>query len=384
MSKAKNILKFCMLIILIALLLIPIGQNLFCFIKTKPLKGAFELPAKKTFTLTDWFEGSFQQAYDNYYETHIGLREVFIRIKNQIEFSLFKQTTSWTVIGKDNYLYEEAYINAYLGRDFKGSKIIDSSLQKIMYIQQALKKDNIDLVILFAPGKGSFHKEHIPDRFNPYTKTISNYDYYSRAIKRYPINYIDFNKWFIDKKDTSMYPLYGKFGVHWSEYGAALVGDSTLRYMLQLTEKPFVQLTLKESILSDKKPESDADMMELMNLFFPIEKITMAYPKFIIADTANRIRPNVLTVADSYFWTIINSGIPGNAFNDSSEYWYYNSTAYSKNSETEVKKLDLWKKIKGRDVILIIANEPNMNNIGYGFIDQVYTLYKQRENNTIK
>src|SRR4051812_45271689 len=113
MRRAKHILKYCVLIILIALLFVPVAQNLFSFAKTKPLKGAFELPDKKPFTINDWFEGNFQQAYDNYYETHIGLREVLIRIKNQIEFSLFNQTTSWTIIGKDNYLYEEGYINAY-------------------------------------------------------------------------------------------------------------------------------------------------------------------------------------------------------------------------------------------------------------------------------
>lgn len=364
--------------LLIVMLLMPLAQKIFSIVELRPLRGAYTLPEKKPFTVSDWFEGNFQQASDSYIETHIGLRQALIKIKNQIEFSLFKQTSSWAVIGKDNYLYEEAYIDAYLGKDFIGSAAISDILKKLNYVQQALKKDGIDLIVVFAPGKGSFHKEHIPDSYRPGVKSISNYDYYSGAIKKYPINVIDFNKWFLDRKDTSVYPLYGKFGVHWSRYGAAIATDSLVRFMKQVTRKPIRQVKFKEVNFSDKETESDADMWELLNLVFPIERIKMAYPVFIEGDTLNCIRPNVLTVADSYFFTMGYSGIPDKVYSDSSEYWYYNSKAYSKGKEAEVKDLDLWTKIKDRDVIVIMNNEPGMKYLSNGFIDQVYDLYKKR------
>lgn len=73
------------------------------------------------------------------------------------------------------------------------------------------------------------------------------------------------------------------------------------------------------------------------------------------------------------------SGIPDKVYSDSSEYWYYNSTAYQKGKEEDVKNFDLYSKIKNRDVIVIISNEPNLKKLSTGFIDQVYELYKRRE-----
>ena len=60
------------------------------------------------------------------------------------------------IVGKDNYLYEESYIKAYLGDDFIGEKKIFNTAQKLKAVQDTLKSNHIDLIVVLAPGKGTF------------------------------------------------------------------------------------------------------------------------------------------------------------------------------------------------------------------------------------
>ena len=65
------------------------------------------------------------------------------------------------VIGKENYLYEKGYIDAFFGVDFIGHDSIAISAYKLKMIQDTLAKLNKTLLIILAPGKGDFFPEYI-------------------------------------------------------------------------------------------------------------------------------------------------------------------------------------------------------------------------------
>jgi hypothetical protein len=216
MKDMSNTIKGFLFCIILGLMLIPIIQSKFEFVKLTSLKGAITQPEKKYINAKDWFSGDFQLLEEKYLNETFGFRNLFIRINNQIAFSLFnKAKANGVIIGKHNYLYEENYIKAYYGTDFIGIDSISHRIERLKFIQDTLSKLNKTIIIVFAAGKGSFYPENFPKEYLK-EKGKTNYEYHVKLAKEYGLNYIDFNSYFIENKNKSKYPLYPQYGIHWS------------------------------------------------------------------------------------------------------------------------------------------------------------------------
>ena len=85
------------------------------------MKGSFTKLEDTTLTVDGWLSGNYQLTHQDYIDQNIGFRNVLVRTYNQMHYSLFDNArANQVVVGKDNYLYEENYIKAHLGRDFVG------------------------------------------------------------------------------------------------------------------------------------------------------------------------------------------------------------------------------------------------------------------------
>ena len=373
LEKKKNIL----FIIIILLLILPLFQEQTSFFKIKELKGSFEKDSLPELNFKDYYSGEFQENFNNYLEQNIGFRPFFIRVNNQIDFSVNnKANTNWVVVGKDNYLYEQNYITSFLGRDFLGKDKIDSKIKKIKFLQDTLQKLGTELLVIFAPGKGSFYPEYIPERFDTSNKTQSNYEYYKRKSIEENINHIDFNDYFIKMKDTSQYCLFPKTGIHWSLYGVYLVVDSIRKYMERSAGIKMPEMHLKDIKMSSKFKGTDYDIEESMNLLFRIPNKKMAYPKIDYKSFSDTKKPKVLTVGDSYYWNIHGSGYASALFKNPT-FWYYNKMAHSKEYKKprKVEELNIKKEIEKQDFIILMSTEPLLKRFAYGFIDNAYGIY---------
>ena len=201
-KKLKNIL----FIIIICLLFVSFAQYQFNFIKTNPLDGSYEKFEKTTFkyfTWQRWFNEVFQNTFNTKFENNIGFRNPLIRLKNQIDYSLFKVSNNYKVIiGANNCLFEEGYILDYCGQNFVGKTYIDEKLRRAKWVQDYLKTKGITLIFVFEPGKASYHSEFIPERYHPEKKLLSNYKFYTQRCKELGIANLDLNKWFLSIKDN--------------------------------------------------------------------------------------------------------------------------------------------------------------------------------------
>lgn len=372
-KKIKNIIFSIILILLI----LPFVQEQFDIFKINPLKGSFKKLEEPEFSFSTYYSGEFQNKYNDYLEQNIGFRPFFIRVNNQIAFSVYDTAlANWVTIGKRNYLYEENYIIAYLGRDFIGKEKIENKIEKIKFLQDTLQKIEVKLVLIFAPGKASFYPEYIPNKYNPSEKTISNYDYYTKRCSEKGINYIDFNDYFIQMKDTSRYLLVPKCGIHWSLYGVAIAVDSLKKYMEKSQNIKMLDITWDTIEVTKDLRDTDYDIADGMNLLFTIPHQKMAYPKLLFEKNPDKTRPNVITIADSYYWNIFGSGMATQLFGNNS-FWYYNKMAH--NTEySEPKKVDelsVKQEIESQDFIFLLSSEINLHKFAFGFIDNAFELY---------
>jgi hypothetical protein len=368
--KIRNVLFLIILFISV----IPFIQNKFKFIKLAPLQGAITPTEKEFFSFNDWFSCKYQLQEEKYLNESFGFRSFFVRINNQLAFSLFnKAKANGVIVGKKNYLYEEPYINAYYGDDFIGIDSITHRVQRLKFIQDTLNKLNKNLIVIFAAGKGSFYPEYFPEKYIR-GKKIGNYEIHTEFARKAGVNYLDFNKYFIENKFKSKYPLYPQYGIHWSYYGMCIVADSLLRYIEKTRSIDIPNIYWQDIELSEPK-ESDYDIAEGMNIKFKLKTFKMAYPRIKFQSDSGKIKPSVLVVADSYYWGIFNFGI-SNVFSNS-HFWFYNRQIYpdSYQSPLETSQVNLKEEIDKHDVIILMATEANLKSFGWGFIENTYNLY---------
>ena len=223
-----NILKKSVILLVVATLLMPVCQNLFIFYKPYGLNGAFYTTQPPKYSWKNLLTGDYQQQFEKNLNDSIGFKPVFVRLYNQMEFSLFAiPHAERVVVGKQDYLYEELYIKGVLGRDYIGNRVVNHRAKQLRELQEKLwKQKHILLLVIFTPDKGTFYEEYIPDRFLTKPKRLSNYLGNKKKLEENQVNFIDFNDWFLKIKDTSRYVLYPKTGIHWSSYGAFLAVDS--------------------------------------------------------------------------------------------------------------------------------------------------------------
>ncbi len=313
-----------------------------------------------------WFSSEYQEKKEKYVSEQFGLRSWFVRLNNQITFSFFKKAkASGVIIGKENYLYELPYIKAYNGEDYLGDAKIDTLVKRMTAISRHLDSLNKKLVVVLAPGKASFYPEYIPDKYRrPSEKT----NYHQIANKTHHLNVVDFQRWFIQNKYKSKYPLYPQYGIHWSQYGMALAADSLIKYITHVTQKKIPQLKIS-SISVGPASEGELDIENGMNLLFSLKTFPMATANVDCERKEGKDSLNTIVISDSFFWGMYVSGF-SNSFNRL-HFWYYNKEVFSGSSQisTFTSDLDVENEINNHDIVIIMCTEANLSKIGWGFIE---------------
>jgi len=382
MKVSSDKIRGALLLFILFLLVIPFIQNKFEFFKLDPLKGAITQPEKKYFNTKEWFSGEYQIQEEKYLNETFGFKSTFIRINNQIAFSLFnKAKANGVIIGKDNYLFEENYIKAYFGTDFIGIDSITHRMQRLKFVQDTLNKLNKTIIVVFAAGKGSFYPEYFPNKFIT-EKGKTNYDYHLQLAKEFGLNYIDFNRYFIENKFKSKYPLYPQYGIHWSYYGMCLAADSMIRYIEKIRNIDMPNLYWNNVELAEAR-ETDYDIGDGMNLLFKLKSYKMAYPNVQVQSDAGKTKPSVLVIADSYYWGMYGFGFTRSFSNN--HFWFYNKQVYPDyyQNALETSQVNLKDEINNHDVFIIMATEATLPGLGWGFIENAYDLFKGKINKKI-
>ncbi|MBI4930816.1 MAG: hypothetical protein HY841_08650 [Bacteroidetes bacterium] len=337
---------------------------------------------KVKLSMASWFNLSYQRETEEDMKSNSPIGKQLIPFKNQLDYDLFdKINVKDFVVGKEGYIFSIPWIEGYLGRNFIGEKKIEDLLQKAKAVQDTLKKKNIDLVLIYAPGKGTYCKDFLPEKFLKYPKSTTNYEVFVSKSKELGLNYIDLQEYFLKLKPTAKYPLFAQFAHHWTSYGECLAIDSVIKYIEKIRNSYVAHLTIKEVLLEDKPKYRDADIIGKAKLMSaPTPSTKYAFPKVAFQTRTDSKPVKVLGIGDSYYRGFLYLGAMRYAF-DNGEYWYYNNKVTLSNgkSTNEVWELDLKKEIEKNNVILILYSDGSLANFGNGFIQNAYQLYTNPE-----
>lgn len=342
------------------------------------LSGLVISDEKPKFSAGDWLNGTYQTETEDYNNDHWAFKEKMVRLNNQFYYKAFNQIrVNNFVIGKEDYLFSESYIFSAFGDDLLPEDKVTSLLQKAKVVQDTLKKKGIDLLLVYAPGKGSYCREFVEDKYvHPIKNT--NHHLFADNSKKLGLNYLDLYDEFEKLKPATPYPLFPKFGHHWSYYGECIAVQKVIATIEKLHRCDLPDLQLSNIQVLDSAKSRDADVLKGMNLLHdPPQNMKLAYPDAQFEYDTLKVPTRVLTIGDSYWYGPVYMGIGQACFNNGEFWYYYNKVVPSPKpgEKVEVWQLDLKKEIESNQVIMLVYSDGNLPAFGNSFIQDAYELY---------
>ncbi len=359
------------LFILQFIIWIPLLQKSIGFVEENPLNGEFithEKPTLDSF-ITKWAEGYYQSDYEKYFNENFGFRTSVVRLFNQLDFTLYKKVhNAEVVIGKNNVFFDPRYIKTYLGYDFIGIEEINKKTENIKRAKDFLEKNNKRILIVLAPNKARYYKEHIPDTFA--LQGENNYKIFIDKFQSNDIDYIDFNQWFLSQKDKHEATLISKYGIHWTEYAVKYVQDSIISYCELNYKFNLPHYSLNSYIKTNVAQQKDNDILDALNILYkPTDETYFYYNKSVVNNDAKK---NILVIGDSFYNTLYYQGFSNDIFTNNG-FWYYNKQVIGESRKKT--KEDLMSVLPKTDLVLIVCTEWNLYRLGFGIVEEINSFY---------
>lgn len=341
-----------------------------------PLKGDIASIVKPKFTWGAFFDGSYANQMDEYTKMNFGYYPSFIRIDNQLEYWISNNAkANGVVIGKNDCLYEKKYIDAYYGNDYLGNDSIQHLITKLSLVRDTLQKQGKDIWIMLLPGKASIIPENIPDKYISTKAKNTNYLAFKNTLKEFNIPTLDLQEIYLKTKPYSVYPLFPKLGIHWSEMAELHSMNLMARFAENQLDTILPKLIIKNGGASFQTFGRDRDIADAMNLFFPLKAELLYYPAYSYTEDMPGPK-KVLVIGDSFYF-----GPHGKHFSDNTfgmgSFWYYNQVEYLPNEQGNftLENSNRQEKWEQHDIVCIQMTEVNLVKFGYGFIEQAYQAY---------
>ncbi|MDO7850298.1 alginate O-acetyltransferase AlgX-related protein [Hymenobacter convexus] len=380
--------KHLLLGFLLCLLVLPALQASLEWVPVGPLGGFFD-PAPPTPELS-WqtlSDNSYQQQMEKHLEMTAGFRNWLLRLRNQVAFTLFNQSRAPSlIIGKNNEFFGSNSVDAYFGRDVKGEEDLKFRCKRLRRVQDSLQAHGTQLLIVLAPGKARTLAAELPDSCDlskvPY---LTNYGIARDGCLANGVNLLDAAQLMARWQDTTHYPLFPRGGVHWSGYAVSLMADTLFRRVEHLTHLDLPDFASHGRTVATRVQDlrfTDNDLQELFNLMVDVPPYPVAYPNVVFGPETGKKRVNALIIGDSFAQSFYGFyPYYDKLLTPDSRYWSSNKQVFWPEKvpeSTTVHDLDLAQQLAPRDVVIFICTEQNLQQFGFGFIEDAFNRFCPR------
>lgn len=278
-------------------------------------------------SLSDWLEGTFQAAADQWWKERFGLRFFFVKLDNQLDFWLYGRVYegATVVFGKDGWLFEKAYIEGYCRlREPSDPELVRETLEGLRALQDAFDARGVPFVLLVSPSKAAVYPEKIPDEYcAPHEGAGYDYEVYRDWLDDYGIRWVD--GYAITQAAKPLWPditLFAKGGIHWNDLGAYYSAEALLAALRPLSDRTIPPLVLEDVVVDHDPNRFDRDMVDYLNLLFPDTDFPVPHPTITMQRPADGGLRMVL-VGMSFLEQLAVIYAQTGAFDRVDHYWYY-------------------------------------------------------------
>ena len=220
MNKIIQLLSICLFILF---LLSPLVQMKFAFASysqvTENRKRA-ERPQNIASLLLDR-STDYAKKFEAYFNDNYGFRDFLIRVKNQLDYSLFG-VSSEVVIGPKNWLFYKSVLETEEVMLERASPAdIDVAFSRLGKLNEYLKKKGITMVVIPCPQKNTIYPEWVPSN-TARRPDVTLFQKYRSYLYSHPeIKWIDAQDILMKNKES--FQLYYKTDFHWVDPAGFLV-----------------------------------------------------------------------------------------------------------------------------------------------------------------
>jgi hypothetical protein len=207
---------------------------------------------------------ALSSALQQWFRDHYGFRELLIRLKTQIDYSLFNSSDRLH-IGRDGWLFyrsvidrEEPVVEAMSDAD------LDATTANFARLRDWLAIRGIHLIVITNQLKDRFYREYLPMTA---ARAMSRHrfdDFRARLHKLPGITYIDTTPTLMLLKQQR--PIFHKTDFHWNDPAAFVVGGQLVDAVAAIEHRP---LPFFHNTLQIRVTDFSGGQAQFMPLFSP-------------------------------------------------------------------------------------------------------------------
>lgn len=370
----------------------PMLQQWTGLLPVQPLAGA-ELDAENPpWTFRGWASGTYQRAVEECLSQRVGFRSWFIKTYNQMNFSFFREVSSSRgtkiVIGRDNWLYEKAYVERYNDPRRASDVAIQQKAEQLRRLQELLARRGIAFIFVIAPSKAEVYPDYLPPalvrgRRRDSERLPSDYERMLAALHQMHVHVVDGRNELLKLKAASGLPVFAKTGTHWNYYAALRCLQAILAQARSFgsTSVPALIIDGFEMRLPQGR---DNDLGALLNIWRMQPLLApLPYAHYRPQPVQAGNAPNLLIVGDSFSDILIDlfMGRPPAGGQEASEeerlinridFLYYNRTLIRHPGGERLHvdpRHELWGELlKGKAAVIVEMTEILLPEDAWGFV----------------
>lgn len=359
----------------LALLLLPLLQTRWRLLPQAPLAGVEEPAPRRPLRLGTWWSGEFQRSFEQWFAQRLGVRPHLVRTENQLNLTLFGLVrTGGTLIsvGRENWLFEKAYIDRYNKGERLSPDVCARTLKDLRRLQKLLAQRGIALVTVIAPSKAEIYPDYLtPELVLPgRERRRSIYDQLAPRLAASGLDLVDAHRFFLEERARAATPLFPRGGTHWNHYGTALVAGRILDALDARRPGQFITIGVSGARVDDTVWATDGDLASLLNIWYQRPFLGPQTHPVIARRKADRRPARLLFVGDSFSLTLIDLMTQEGLMGPGDDLYYFKRRLHypgESSSAFDLKDFDAVRELEGLDAVVLVTNEYWLPEIGHGF-----------------
>jgi len=275
-GRAGHLVSLVFLVLVAFCLIAPLVQTLYPIFGTivapvEERRAASPPPSPRLLMRAN---GDFAAGLNAWFDDRVGLRDLFIRAKNQIDYSIFR-TSRKVYVGSDGWLFDPAGGALELARlDAAQLGVLEG---RFVALARSLRERGVRLVVVGYPDKARIYPEMLP--WAPVIPADGNEDRLRQFLAGQPsLIFVDAQEILEREKTRTTEPLFNKTDLHVNQVGQLPIVKEIIARIADAEARPEIRWDEKfELVHGETTGGSEA---RFLSLLFPRKAETSYYKEY--------------------------------------------------------------------------------------------------------
>jgi hypothetical protein len=262
-------LSWAFIALVVLCLVLPLVQTLYPVFGTiaRPLEERRVTTPFPSLHLLASTDGEFAAGLNKWFDDRVGFRDLFIRTKNQIDYTLFG-TSKKVYVGSDGWLFGRPG-HAVSKLDAAGLSALEESY---LTLARRLRERGVQLIVVGYPDKAAIYPEKAPPQM-PLMAAGGNYDQFKRFLaSRSELTFIDAEETMKREAFNTPERLYYKTDMHVTYTAEIPIVSEIVARIAQAEGRPEIRWDENFTVAPLQWPPGRGSEARFMSLLFPLRE----------------------------------------------------------------------------------------------------------------